>query len=263
MPLYLKIIIYIIAGFGAGLGTGFAGRSAAAIIGPRLAAFTGIPSYQAIGIGLISDVLASGLSAAVYWKEKNLDIKNSLILLLTVVARSIVGSYIAKLLPNNTRGYISQIARIILGLKFLIFPSRHTKDERKEQSKKAKRIKSIIGGVVVGFICGFVGAGGGRMLLLVLTSFLGYERHRAVGTSVFIRRFTALSGGVSHIVIGGVPDITARITCVISTLVFSFIASKIANKVDSKILNRVVGVLLIVTSAAILGVTYIPPLLNK
>ena len=263
MPLYLKIIIYIIAGFGAGVGTGFAGRSAAAIIGPRLATFVGIPAYQAIGIGLISDVLASGLSAAVYWKEMNLDIKNSLVLLVTVVARTVVGSYVAKLLPETAMGNVSQIARIILGLKFIIFPSRHTKEERKNQTKKARIIKSIIGGILVGFICGFVGAGGGRRLLLILTSFLGYEMHRAVGTSVFIMAFTALTGGISHIAIGGVPDLTARITCVISTLVFSFIASKIANKVDSKILNRVVGALLIVISGVILGVTYIPPLLNK
>lgn len=53
-------------------------------------------------------------------------------------------------------------------------------------SAKERLMKAIIGGIFVGFICGFVGAGGGMMMLFVLTSFLGYQMHMAVGTSVFI-----------------------------------------------------------------------------
>lgn len=44
------------------------------------------------------------------------------------------------------------------------------------------------------------------MLLLVLTSVLGYELKTAVGTSVFIMTFTALTGAVSHFYIGGKPN---------------------------------------------------------
>ena len=56
--------------------------------------------------------------------------------------------------------------------------------------------------ILVCFIAG-AGAGGGMMLLLVLTTFLGYPVHLAVGTSVFIMAFTALTGGISHFMIGG------------------------------------------------------------
>ena len=105
--------------------------------------------------------------------------------------------------------------------------------------------------------CGFIGAGGGMMLLFVLTTFLGYEMHIAVGTSVFIMAFTAFTGGISHIVIGGLPDITALISCVVFTLMWAQIAAKIANKASSKTLNRVVGVVMIVTSVIILFVNYV------
>ena len=43
-----KIIICILAGLGAGLGTGFAGMSAAAVISPMLITFLGMEPYQAI-----------------------------------------------------------------------------------------------------------------------------------------------------------------------------------------------------------------------
>ena len=44
------------------------------------------------------------------------------------------------------------------------------------------------------------------MMLLILTSVLGYELKTAVGTSVFIMTFTALTGAISHFAIGGMPD---------------------------------------------------------
>lgn len=53
MEEYIKIIVYIFAGIGAGIGTGFAGLSAAAFIAPMLVAFLDFPSYDAIGIALI------------------------------------------------------------------------------------------------------------------------------------------------------------------------------------------------------------------
>ena len=59
MEMLYKFIVCLIAGVGAGLGTGFAGMSAAAVISPMLITFLGIPAYQAVGIALASDVLAS------------------------------------------------------------------------------------------------------------------------------------------------------------------------------------------------------------
>ena len=90
------------------------------------------------------------------------------------------------------------------------------------------------------------------MMLLVLTSVLGYELKTAVGTSVFIMAATALTGSVSHFVIGGVPDITALIACVTSTLVFALIASVIANKVSAKTLNRATGIVLVLLGASMI-----------
>ncbi len=66
-------------------------------------------------------------------------------------------------------------------------------------SAHKRAVQSIVCGVLIGFICGFVGAGGGMMMLLILTSVLGYELKTAVGTSVFIMTFTALTGAVSQL----------------------------------------------------------------
>ena len=84
MKLLLTIIVTFFAGMGAGLGTGFAGMSAAAVISPMLITFLGMPAYEAVGIALASDVLASAISAYTYGKNKNLDIRNGIVMMMTV-----------------------------------------------------------------------------------------------------------------------------------------------------------------------------------
>ena len=246
MELLVKILVCFLAGAGAGIGTGFAGMSAAAVIGPMLMTFLGVPAYQAVGIGLASDVLASATSAWTYKKHKNLDVKNSLPLLISVLVMTLVGSFVASLLPERAMSGTMQIAMIFIGLRFLLKPVKTTKEQMAAATPKERLIKSIVGGVLVGFICGFVGAGGGMMLLFVLTSFLGYEMHMAVGTSVFIMSFTALFGAVSHFALGAKPDLWVMLLCIATTLIAAEVSAVFANNASLKKLNKVVGVCLLI-----------------
>ena len=98
MSLLLIIAVTFFAGMGAGLGTGFAGMSAAAVISPMLITFLGMDPYVAVGIALSSDVLASAISAYTYGKNKNLDIKNGIIMMVSVLIFTVVGSYVSSCL---------------------------------------------------------------------------------------------------------------------------------------------------------------------
>ncbi len=251
-----RFMICFVAGLGAGLGTGFAGMSAAAVISPMLITFLGLPAYEAVGIALASDVLASAVSAYTYGKNKNLDIRNGLVMMITVLLFTLFGSWIASLVPNTTMGSFSVFMTLLLGIKFIVKPVMTTKETMEAISRKKRIIQSVISGIAVGFICGFIGAGGGMMMLLILTSILGYELKTAVGTSVFIMTFTALTGAASHFAIGGRPDMGCLLFCVGSTLLWARIAAKFANKATPATLNRATGVVLAVLGTAILAVRF-------
>ena len=253
MKLLLTIVVTFFAGMGAGLGTGFAGMSAAAVISPMLITFLGMDPYMAVGIALSSDVLASAVSAYTYHKNKNLDIKNGLIMMVSVLAFTVVGSYVASLLPSQTMGSFSVFMTFLLGIKFIVRPVMTTKEAMEGVSAKKRAIQSLICGCLIGFICGFIGAGGGMMMLLILTSVLGYELKTAVGTSVFIMTFTALTGSVSHFAIGGMPDVLTWVLCIVFTLVWAQVAAVFANKAKPKTLNRATGIVLVVLGAVIMG----------
>lgn len=229
--------------------------SAAAVISPMLITFLHMDPYMAVGIALASDVLASAASAVTYARNRNLDIRNGVIMMVSVLAFTLVGSGVASLVPQTTMGNFSVFMTLLLGIKFIVKPVMAPKQRFAQATGRQKAIRSIIGGSVVGFICGFIGAGGGMMMLLVLTSILGYELKTAVGTSVFIMSATALTGSVSHFVIGGIPDVEALILCVLSTLAFAQISSFFANKASPKVLNRVTGGILVALGTAILAVS--------
>lgn len=247
------LIVCLLAGLGAGLGTGFAGMSAAAVITPMLVTFLDIPAYEAVGIALASDVLASGISAYTYGKNKNLDIRNGLIMMAAVLVFTMVGSYISSLVPNSTMGGFSVCMTFILGIKFIVKPVMTTKETMNSVSGKKRVIQSLVCGSLIGFICGFIGAGGGMMMLLILTSTLGYELKTAVGTSVFIMSFTALTGAASHFMIGGMPDWPVFFLCVIFTLLWARVAAVFANKAKPATLNRATGVVLVILGIVVMG----------
>ena len=257
MNLLYKFIICFIAGIGAGLGTGFSGMSAAAVISPMLITFLHMDAYDAVGIALASDVLASAISAYTYGKNKNLDVKNGVTMMVSVLAFTLVGSWVASRMPNSTMGSFSMFMTLLLGVKFIVKPVMTTKESMQAVSARKRFVQSIVCGVIIGFICGFVGAGGGMMMLLILTSVLGYELKTAVGTSVFIMTFTALLSSLSHFAIGGAPDLWSLVFCVLSTLLWARIAARFANKAKPAILNRATGVVLVVLGVAILAVNYL------
>lgn len=258
MTMLVKLVVCIIAGIGAGFGTGIAGLSAAAVIAPMLITFLGTDPYEAVGIALASDVLASAASAYTYGKNKNLDIKNGIVMLVSVLVFTLVGSYAASFLPKATMGGFSMLMTLFAGLKFIVRPVMTERTQRANIDKSKATVQSVICGAAVGLICGFVGAGGGMLMLLVLVSVLGYELKTAVGTSVFIMTFTAFTGAASHFVIGGgISDYTLLVACVIFTLLGAVITAKYANKMSATLMNRMLGIGISIMSIAMIIVNFI------
>lgn len=239
-----EILICFLAGAGAGLGTGFAGLSAATVITPMLVAFLHLPAYQAIGIALASDVLASAASARTYAKNGCVDIKNGMVMMAGVLSMTVVGSWLSSYVESGTLGGFSIFMTWILGIRFLFFPILEAKHTMFRRSGMQKACAGAAGGALVGLICGFFGAGGGMMMLMVLTMLLGYELKTAVGTSVFVMTFSALTGAISHAAWGDTPPIRLLILCMIFTLIWAQASAKIASRSSPLALNRWTGMIL-------------------
>ena len=237
----MSYLIYIIAGLGAGIVTGLAGLSAASVISPILITLLNFNPFMAIGVSLSSDVLASALSAATYAKNKHIDIKGGLWLLIPAMVLTVAGCFLGYSISSTALGMVSCIFPLGLGAKFLIAKETKPFPFVERVSLRTRRILSILSGAVVGVICGFSGAGGGMMMLFLLTSLLSYELKTAVGTSVFIMTFLALVGAIPHFTMLGDINWTAMIVCALSALVGAYFSAIFANKAKPKVLDRVIG----------------------
>ncbi len=252
------LLVCLSAGAAAGAGTGFAGLSAATVIAPMLIAFLGVPWYEAVGIGLASDVLASAFSALIYRKNKNIDLKNGIFMLISVLVCTVAGSFFSQYMPNLQMGYISILGTAFMGIKFIVKPITESSSVMANGSEQKKKMLSILCGACIGFYCGFMGVGGGMMMLFILTCILGYELKIAVGTSVFVMTFTALTGAASHFYFGDVsPYLLPLALCSLFTTIGAFIASYFANKMSPIKTNRATGITLLLLGLCMLAETFL------
>ena len=272
MEIFLTILVCLFASFFAGIGTGFVGMSAAVAITPILMGFLGIEQFDATAIALASDVLASAGAAIMYGRHKNVDIKNGLFLLITIIIFTFGGTVAASFINPIMMGIGTLVSITLMGLKMLIFPNTRLGRAKEGLTKRRKFVYSILFGALIGFVCGFCGAGGGMLLLLVLTVFLGYEMHMAVGTSVFVMSFSAFAGSGFHIMWSAVNKdnekvysqfminanlINILILCVVFTLFFSIIGSKFANRMSEKTLNIFSGAMLLFIAITVAIVMFV------
>lgn len=242
-------IIYIVAGLGAGIVTGLAGLSAAVVITPLLVSVCGWQSYNAVTVALASDVLASLLSSYTYAKNKNIDLKSGALTTITAFIGTVIGSYCGFLFSRSQPdglGYISMLTAIGLGIKFLLKPvtgGAGSNDAENMISTK-KRILAMILGCGIGWVCGFTGSGGGILMLTVFTLVLGFNLKVAVGTSTMIMSIVALTGAISHIMMGATVNLLPAAVTVLSCLSGAYVSAKFANKCEIRKLNKVVGIVL-------------------
>lgn len=226
------------------------GASAVVVIVPMLITIFELEAYKAIGISLTTDVFASLTAALTFSRYGNIRLKSGIQIAIMAVFGAWLGSYLSVYFPSAELGGLTGIAIIFIGLSFLKKPITMRAEEFQEKVdlsyfQSRKRLSSAFFGLLIGLISGIFGAGGGVMILLILVFILDYEIHTAIGTSVIIMMFTALSGGLSHAIYDPFPLWMAVFT-IIGSVLGAWSAAKFANLASEEKLARVIGVMFLI-----------------
>lgn len=242
----LELIILMIAGWGAGVVTGLVGASAVAVVIPILVVFAGYEPYTAIAVALSIDIFASAMAAYNYTKHGNIDIRHGIQIAAASVTGALIGSWISSYIPSSSLGGGSGLITLSIGLVFFLKPTVLDGDmvrdlEIVEVLKRERFLSSVLIGLVIGLICGIVGAGGGMMIMIALVMVLDYPIHKAIGTSVLIMIFTASSGAAGHAIYGELALYSVFFGG-IGGIIGASSASKFANITSEKKLKRLVGI---------------------
>lgn len=255
----VEIVVLFMAGWGAGIITGLIGASAVALVIPALMIFLNYEAYVAIGIALAIDVFASSMAAYTYGKHGNTDLKAGLQMAVAAVTGAFLGSWLSTPIPSTSLGGTSGLITLFIGIGFILEPETNTSKEFQELEiiksvkrllQKRKYISSTFIGLGIGIVSGVIGAGGGLMFLIALVFALDFPIHKAVGTSVIIMIFTALSGAIGHIYYGEIM-LTAIFIGSIGGIIGSRSASTFANIATEKQLKRTVGIVFMMMGGAL------------
>lgn len=262
----MEYLICALAALAAGIGTGLAGLSAATAMVPLMIvlcpSFSGATgAYHATAIALAADILGSAFTSAVYIRHRNIDLKRGGVMMGCIIALCIAGSIAAWHAGNVVLGNFSLFLCVGIGIRFLAKPD--TQREKTVSHGAALGWKglavSLFFGLTIGFGTGFVGTGGGMMMLVVFTAFLGMERKTAVGTSTLIMTFTALIAFISHAKVD--PTILSEhadilVLCIVVESAASILSAQFANRVNNRVVGLVTGGVLTVLGVAMLGLHY-------
>ena len=247
--LIFEIFILLLAGLGAGIVTGLLGASAVTIAAPLMIFFLGYDAFTAIGISLAIDISASAITAMVFYKHKNINLKPSFFIIFFAIIGAFIGSYFSSYFPGSFLTKIVGFFVMLTGITFmrdtLKSKLEKIKDKYHFDREDRKFIIMALAGLIVGLIAGIFGAGGGVTLLMVLTLLLGFRIHVAIGTSVFIMVFIALSGTVGHLIYGSFswyPFLIASI----GGIVGAYFSAHRTNALSEKKLNQIIGFVLFI-----------------
>lgn len=99
-------------------------------------------------------------------------------------------------------------------------------------------------GVLGGFLGGLFGVGGGVIFVPLLMILKGFDSHRAIGTSLVIIIFTALSGAFFHHK-AGMVDLKTAVVLGLFSILGVWLGTKLSLKLDAVMLQKVFAVFLV------------------
>lgn len=250
----MMYLIYVLAGLTGGVLIGMAGLTAAMVLTPILAGVCGWNAYDATTMSLIANVPAAIVASYTYYKNGNVDLKHCKSVSVSAFVGAVVGSWLGYLFSKVSEGGISYL--VIVGNLYMAYtflrPAKAKKEVTCNTNEDAKEKRKIILALLLSFFigaeCGFMGSAGGMMMLMVLTLVLGMNTKQAVGTGSVVMTLVALTGAVSHEMMGATVELLPAVAITLACTVGAVCSAKFANRVDEKIMSRCAGIVLILVS---------------
>jgi len=195
---------------------------------------------EAIPLGLLLNFCVQISSFTTYVRNKLVDFKIALPFTLAMIVFAPLGALVNfKLSPKPI---ISLFALFTFFAGVLALSG--YKSKKKIVSKKIKVTLGFSLGVILGFLVGLIGRGGGSFIVPVLLV-MGLDAKVCVGTSTFIASFSSLVGFVSHMFKSNL-NLTITILTVLSVILGSQLGSRfMAAKLKSRVVRKIFGLLLL------------------
>lgn len=270
----LQIILFAVAGFAIGIFSGLLGIGGGTLMVPILRLGFGLQAVVATATSLFTIVFTSIGGTITHIRNKTALPKLSLCLGIGGAITSSLGAFLGNMSPGWA---IMLVAAIIIGysafnmLRKAIKLPKHGKKAGEGKAVKAAAVLSAAPveeweftrkrglqgfgiGLIAGLASGYVGVGGGFIMVPLMTAWLGVPMHKASGTSLLAIMILAIPGVITQIVLGNV-DFLAGVFLAIGSIPGAMVGARFVKRIPERQLRFLF--------AAFLGVAAVSLLLNE
>lgn len=233
-----------------GLSLGLMGSGGSILTVPVLTFLVGQDEKVAIA-GSLGIVGAISLIAAIpYARSREIDFRSVLYFGVPGMGGAYGGAYLSQFVSGSVQLAVFAALMLLAGVMML-----RPTNEAGSAAPVRSVAKIILDGVVVGVVTGFVGVGGGFMIVPALVLLGGLTMHRAVGTSLVIIAMKSFTGFYKYVEL--LDDLGLRLdwqilgTFAAIGILGSFAGKRVGADLPSHVLKRGFAIFLLLISAFI------------
>lgn len=261
------IVTLVLAGL-VGLSLGTLGGGGSILTVPLLTYVAGMPAREAIAASLFVVGITSLSSLSIHARHQRVRWRTGVIFGAAGMVGAFGGGLIGGRLPGTVLLVAFALMMIATATAMILKKSRQSDahDDEKRETTSGKRqdatrtipvVRTIIDGVLVGFVTGIVGAGGGFLIVPALVLLGGLSMPVAVGTSLLViamKSFAGLAGYLTSVSLDWPLVLSVTAIAVAGAL----IGAKLSGRIPAQKLQKVFGVFVLVTGGVMLAAE-LPP----
>lgn len=207
----MQLALGLILSAGIGLSLGFIGGGGSIITVPVLVYVLGVPAHRAIGMSLAVVGSTALVGALLHHRRDAVAWRTGSLFAASGIASAFLGSKLTRLVSPAV--LLLLFAGLMLVVATVMLARKPPADDEPLHAPSLPR--EILAGLGVGFLTGFLGVGGGFLIVPALVLFGGLAMKEAIGTSLFVIAVNCASGLLGHLSAG---DADWRLTLMVAAL---------------------------------------------
>ncbi|GCE10006.1 sulfite exporter TauE/SafE family protein [Dictyobacter aurantiacus] len=243
----LSFILIILLGALIGLALGALGGGGSILTIPILVYIVHMKTHTAVTASLVIVGLNALFGMIFHYRAGHVRIKESLLFGVYGLVASYIGARISSFLPGPVLLVLFGILMLVIAL-MMLRPKKPL-----QEGKRQSWWMVLIGGAGVGFLTGFLGVGGGFLLVPALVLFLGMSMPDAVGSSLLVIAINSTSGLLGHLNSGPLPWLEIGLFSA-AGLVGLLAGTSITKKLPAQRLSQIFAVFVLALSAIVLAI---------
>jgi hypothetical protein len=236
----------IIGAVAIGLSLGLTGAGGSILTLPVLVYLAGVPPKEAVGISLFVVGIAALVGAFGRWRAGDFHGRAALTFGIAGMVGAAVGARFTALVPGQVLMGSFAVLMLVVAFRML-----HGRQDEAEPEPECRPIRCLLAGGGTGILTGFIGVGGGFLLMPALMRFARLPIGMATGTSLAVIAANSLVGWVSHL-----PQSAQRwdLMGIFAALAVggTVIGRRISGKLPAKRLRQGFAVMVLFTGALVL-----------